>query len=104
MILDNSFSCYLKSLMTCNLFVFKKRSVNFEICHFFILFLSTSGAALVKTGKYQFRRSKTLLLEPFFYSIYVYLVLILRVFKTFFLFSFFSIIAFFMSPFRFLLD
>ena len=81
MSLDNCFSCYLMSLLTLNIFVLRKDRRIFELCHYFIFFLSISGAASVKARKYQFRVSNTILLELVFYSTYFFFVLILRVLK-----------------------
>ena len=52
--LDTSFSCYLMCVMTLKIFVLRKHRLIIEISHYFILFLSTSGAVSVKTGKNQF--------------------------------------------------
>ena len=37
--LDISFSCYLMSVLSLNIFVLNKMLI-FELCHYFILFLS----------------------------------------------------------------
>ena len=52
--LDTSFICYLMSVITLNVFVLRKHRLNFKICHYFNLFLSTSGVVSVKTGRNQF--------------------------------------------------
>ena len=51
--LDTSFSCYLMCVMTLKIFVLRKHRLIFELSHYFILFLSTSGAVSVKTGRNQ---------------------------------------------------
>ena len=53
MILGTSFCFYLMSVMTLNIFVLRKHRLVFELCHYFILFLSTSGAVSVTTGDNQ---------------------------------------------------
>ena len=45
----DTFSCHLMSVKTLNIFSLKNQLV-FELCHYFILFLSTSVAVSVKTG------------------------------------------------------
>ena len=45
---DTSFGSYIMSVMTLNVFALRKNRWIFELCHYFILFLSKSGAASVK--------------------------------------------------------
>ena len=47
---NTSFNCYLMSVMTLNLLVLRKHRLIFELCFYFIFFLSTSRAVWVKTG------------------------------------------------------
>ena len=54
--LDTSFNCYLMSVKSLKIFVSRKQGLIFEICHYFVLFLSTLGAVSVnsvKTGRNQ---------------------------------------------------
>ena len=54
--LENSFSHYLMSVMTLDIFVIRKyRNIGyFERCHNFMVFLSTSSAVSVKTSGNKF--------------------------------------------------
>ena len=40
---DNSFSCYLMSVMTLNIFNLRKYRLTFEFCHYFILVAQSVG-------------------------------------------------------------
>ena len=78
---DTSFSCYLVSVMTLNVFVLRKHRLTFEHCHYFILFLSISGAVSVKTGRNQFPVSYRLMSVPLICSINSLFVLMTRFFN-----------------------
>ena len=92
---------YLMSFMTLDIFILRNDRWIFELCHYFILFLSTSGQS--KNRQYEFRVSNTLFLESVLHSTFFFCVLILRVFKTF-TFLVLSIIAIFCESIRFLLE
>ena len=51
--IDTFFSCYLMSVITLNIFVLRKHPLIFELCHYFIIFITNSGAVAVKTGRIQ---------------------------------------------------
>ena len=68
---DTSFSCYLISVLSFNIFVLSKYWLIFAISHCFILFLSTSGAvSSVKTGKNRYLVGYKLLSVAVICSIY----------------------------------
>ena len=52
--LDISFSCYLVSAMTLNIFVLRKHLLIFDFCQYFILFFSALGAVSIKNYRNQF--------------------------------------------------
>ena len=84
--------------MTLNIFVLSKFWGLFELCHYFLLFLSNSGAVSVKTCENQFPVSYKLILVLVSYSTHGFFALILHV--SFFL----SLIAKFFRSFCFLVD
>ena len=92
--LDTSFSCYLMSVMTLNVFVLRKHWLTFEHCHYFILFLSTSGAVSVKTGRNQFRVGYRLITVTVICSTNGLFVLMTRLFNFLSTAYFFKILLF----------
>ena len=81
--LDNSFSCYLMSAITLNIFVLRKYRRIFELCKCFILFLSISGAISIKTGKNRLPVSFKIMSLTVYIQLMVF-VLILSVLNFFF--------------------
>ena len=67
------------SLLTLKIFVFRKYRLIFAHCHYFTLFLSTSGTVSVKTGEKHFPVSYDLRSEMVLYSTNGFFVLILCV-------------------------
>ena len=49
--LDNSFCCYLLSVITLNIFVLRKHRLVFELCDYFNFSLSFLGAVSIKTRR-----------------------------------------------------
>ena len=94
--LGTSFSCYLMSVMTLKIFVIGKHQLFFEICPYFILLLSNSGAVSVKTGRNQFPVGYKIMSVTDLCSTNDLFVLIIS------LFNFLSITAYFMSSICFL--
>ena len=91
--LQTSFSCYLMSVLISNKTVLRKYRLIFELCHCFILILSTSGAASVKIGRRQILLDYNLIFVTVLCSTNGLFVLIGR----FFFFLFLRMIAYFTS-------
>ena len=82
-----SLSCYLMSGMTLNIFVLRKYRGIFELCHYFIVLLSTSGAISVKPGRKGFALSYTLQSVKFSYSTKGFIIFVILVFIFSFVFD-----------------
>ena len=100
---DTSFSCYLISVLSLNIFVLSKYWLIFALSHCFILFLSTSDAvSSVKTGKNRYLLSYKLISVTVICSIFLCSTVLCSAVSILFLFL--SIIAFFMSSICFLVE
>ena len=80
------FWCYLMSVMNLNIFVLGKYRWIFELCHYFILFLSTSGVVPIKWEGNRNSVSCKLMWVTVLFSKDSFLILVIRVFSFSFIF------------------